>query len=97
MRPFCLQKFTKAPPGFFGGPRRTNLEFVVVPTTDGEKFPYIHQILLADLPPETPGGAIVYCATWTARNGWTELGLICQPCIAKVPAEMDPGSKKLLP
>ena len=48
---------------FDGGARRTNLEFVVVPTTGGEKFPYIHQILLADLPPETPGGAIVYCAT----------------------------------
>ena len=48
---------------FDGGAHRTNLEFVVVPTTGGEKFPYIHQILTADLPPDTPGGAIVYCAT----------------------------------
>jgi len=48
---------------FDGGSRRTNLEFVVVPTTSGEKFSHIHQILMADLPPETPGGAIVYCAT----------------------------------
>ena len=48
---------------FDGGSRRTNLEFVVVPTTSGEKFSHIHQILTADLPPETPGGAIVYCAT----------------------------------
>ena len=48
---------------FDGGSRRTNLEFVVVPTTSGEKLSHIHQILMADLPPETPGGAIVYCAT----------------------------------
>ena len=48
---------------FDGGAQRTNLEFVVVHTTGGEKFPHIHQILMADLPPDTPGGAIVYCAT----------------------------------
>ena len=48
---------------FDGGAQRTNLEFVVVPTTGGEKFAHIHQILMADLPPEVPGGAIVYCAT----------------------------------
>ena len=48
---------------FDGGARRTNLDFVVVQTTGGEKLTHIHQILMADLPPETPGGAIVYCAT----------------------------------
>ena len=48
---------------FDGGAQRTNLEFVVVPTTGGEKFAHIHQILTADLPSNTPGGAIVYCAT----------------------------------
>ena len=48
---------------FDGGAQRTNLDFVVVQTTGGEKFAHIHQILMADLPPETPGGAIVYCAT----------------------------------
>ena len=48
---------------FNGGAQRTNLEFVVVPTTGGEKFAHIHQILEADLPPGVPGGAIVYCAT----------------------------------
>ena len=48
---------------FDGGARRTNLEFVVVQTTGAEKFQHIHQILIADLPPDTPGGAIVYCAT----------------------------------
>ena len=48
---------------FDGGVQRTNLEFVVVPTTGGEKFAHIHEILMADLPPDRPGGAIVYCAT----------------------------------
>ena len=48
---------------FDGGTHRTNLDFVVVQTTEPEKFAHIHQILIADLPPETPGGAIVYCAT----------------------------------
>ena len=48
---------------FDGGAQRTNLDFVVVPTTGGEKFAHIHQILEADLPPDRPGGAIVYCAT----------------------------------
>ena len=48
---------------FDGGASRANLEFVVVQTTPGEKFAHIHQILEADLPPQRPGGAIVYCAT----------------------------------
>ena len=46
-----------------GGAQRTNLEFVVVPTTSGEKFADVHRILAADLPFDEPGGAIVYCAT----------------------------------
>ena len=48
---------------FDGGAHRTNLDFVVVQTTEPEKFAHIHQILMSDLPPNTPGGAIVYCAT----------------------------------
>lgn len=48
---------------FDGGASRSNLEFAVVPTTPAEKFAHIFQILLADLPPDTPGGAIVYCST----------------------------------
>lgn len=48
---------------FNGGASRTNLDFCVVPTTPGEKYAHVHQILEADLPPETGGGAIVYCAT----------------------------------
>ncbi len=48
---------------FNGGAERTNLTFEVIPTTSGEKFAAIDQILRSYLPPETPGGAIVYCAT----------------------------------
>ena len=48
---------------FDGGAQRTNLEFVVVQTSGGEKFAHIQQILSVDLPSDVPGGAIVYCAT----------------------------------
>ena len=48
---------------FDGGASRTNLDFAVVPTTPAEKFSHIYQILITDLPPDTPGGAIVYCST----------------------------------
>ncbi|WP_256996395.1 RecQ family ATP-dependent DNA helicase [Methylococcus capsulatus] len=48
---------------FDGGSQRSNLDFVVVQTTPAEKFADIHRILMSDLPPDVPGGAIVYCAT----------------------------------
>ncbi len=48
---------------FNGGARRDNLEFVVAPTEPAHKFSDIHAFLVADLPPDRPGGAIVYCAT----------------------------------
>ena len=48
---------------FDGGTRRTNLDFVVVPTRGSAKFDDIYQILQEDLPEHMPGGAIVYCAT----------------------------------
>ena len=48
---------------FNGGAQRENLDFVVVPTTGGEKLAHLYQILESDLPPDTPGGTIVYCAT----------------------------------
>ena len=48
---------------FDGGASRGNLDFAVVETRPGEKFSHVHQVLLADLPPDRPGGAIVYCAT----------------------------------
>jgi ATP-dependent DNA helicase RecQ len=48
---------------FDGGAKRTNLDFVVVPTTPAEKLAHIYQVLVADLPPNVAGGAIVYCAS----------------------------------
>ncbi len=48
---------------FDGGANRSNLDFAVVPTTIHEKFDLIYQLLMADLPPEVNGGAIVYCAS----------------------------------
>ena len=48
---------------FDGGAERTNLGFEVIPTTGGEKFDHIRQVLDSYLPPHVPGGAIVYCAT----------------------------------
>jgi len=46
-----------------GGSARTNLAFSVVPTTPGEKYAHIHQLLANELPDDVAGGAIVYCAT----------------------------------
>ena len=43
---------------FDGGARRTNLDFVVVPTRGSAKFDDIHQLLQEDLPDHVPGGAI---------------------------------------
>ena len=46
-----------------GGARRTNLKFVVVKTSEAEKFAHVHQILESDLLQRGQGGAIVYRAT----------------------------------
>ena len=48
---------------FNGGTERSNLIFEVMPTSGGEKFAHIHDVLMSYLPPDMPGGAIVYCAT----------------------------------
>ena len=48
---------------FDGGTERTNLTFEVIPTSGGEKFGHIQQVLDSYLPPDLGGGAIVYCAT----------------------------------
>ncbi len=48
---------------FDGGAERANLAFKVIPTTGGEKLSDIFQVLTSHLPPDRPGGAIVYCAT----------------------------------
>ncbi len=46
-----------------GGTDRTNLEFEVIRTSTAEKFGHIHQNLDINLPAESSGGAIIYCAT----------------------------------
>ena len=48
---------------FDGGADRPNLTFEVIPTSGEKKFSDIHQVLTSYLPPDAPGGAIVYCAT----------------------------------
>ena len=57
---------------FDGGAQRTNLDFVVVKTSDAEKFSDVHQVLVADLPEHQPGGAIIYCATRRQTQDLTE-------------------------
>ena len=57
---------------FDGGAIRTNLEFMVVPTSMGEKFAHIHQIIEEDTPDDGPGGVIVYCATRRQTEELTE-------------------------
>ena len=48
---------------FDGGAERSNLTFEVIPTSGGEKFADIQQVLTSYLPTDMQGGAIVYCAT----------------------------------
>ena len=48
---------------FDGGANRSNLEFLVVPTTPPEKYAHIQLLLEKDISPTTPGGAIIYCAS----------------------------------
>ena len=48
---------------FDGGAQRTNLEFVVMKTSDGEKYSHILQFVTEDMTAHDLGGAIVYCAT----------------------------------
>ena len=48
---------------FDGGADRPNLTFEVIATSGDKKFSDIHQVLTSYLPPDRPGGAIVYCAT----------------------------------
>ena len=57
---------------FDGGARRTNLEFVVVKTSEAEKFAHVHQMLESDLLERGQGGAIVYRATRRQTEEMTE-------------------------
>ena len=46
-----------------GGAERTNLEFVVMPTSASQRIEHIHRAVADALESERPGGAIVYCTT----------------------------------
>ena len=46
-----------------GGAERTNLEFVVLPTSASQRIEHIHRALEDALERERSGGAIVYCTT----------------------------------
>jgi ATP-dependent DNA helicase RecQ len=46
-----------------GGAERTNLEFVVMPTSASQRVEHIHRALENALARERSGGAIVYCTT----------------------------------
>ena len=48
---------------FDGGAQRTNLEYLVVPTTTAQKLSDIEAVLVDGLPAERAGGAIIYAST----------------------------------
>ena len=79
---------------FDGGARRTNLDFVVVPTRSPAKFDDIHQILQADLPADTPGGAIIYCATRRHTEEVAEFLQEKQVAVDHFHAGLPPETKK---
>ena len=79
---------------FDGGAQRTNLTFEVIPTSGGEKFAHIHQVLMAYLPPDAPGGAIVYCATRRQSEEVAEYLQLKAVAAAHFHAGLSPETKK---
>ncbi|MYB52508.1 MAG: RecQ family ATP-dependent DNA helicase [Acidobacteriia bacterium] len=79
---------------FDGGTERANLTFAVVPTTGGEKLAHIHQILMSDLPPDMPGGGIVYCATRQQTQDVAEYLQAKQVAADRFHAGLSPETKK---
>jgi ATP-dependent DNA helicase RecQ len=77
-----------------GGAHRDNLDFDVLPTTPAEKLAHIHEVLATALPPDTPGGAIVYCAT--RRNSEEVSAFLCEKGLvsAHFHARLPPETKK---
>lgn len=81
---------------FDGGSRRTNLDFVVSPTTAAMKLHDVKTTLEHHLPQHLPGGAIVYCAT-RARTGEVAEFLQAQGVDAdRFHAGLQPEEKKLI-
>ena len=81
-----------------GGSERKNLTFDVIQTTVAGKYEHVANLIEQELPPESPGGAIVYCAT---RKQTEELarflgdkGLAAAPYHAKLPPETKKDTQK---
>ncbi|MDE0388708.1 MAG: RecQ family ATP-dependent DNA helicase, partial [Rhodospirillales bacterium] len=79
---------------FDGGAERTNLSFEVIPTTGGEKFDHIRQVLDSYLPPHVPGGAIVYCATRRRSEEVAEFLQLKDVAAEHFHADVPPETKK---
>ena len=79
---------------FDGGAERSNLSYEVIPTTDGEKFAHIHQLLESHLPHGTAGGAIVYCATRRKSEEVAEFLKLKEVAVEYFHAGVSPESKK---
>ena len=79
---------------FDGGAERTNLGFEVIPTTGGEKFDHIRQVLDSYLPPHVPGGAIVYCATRRRSEEVAEFLQLKDVAAEHFHADVPPETKK---
>lgn len=79
---------------FDGGANRTNLDFAVVPTTPHEKFAHMYQVLEEYLPADTPGGAIVYCATRKQTEEVAEFLLEKEVAADYFHAKLQPETKK---
>ena len=79
---------------FDGGAERTNLSFEVIPTTGGEKFDHIRQVLDSYLPLYASGGAIVYCATRRRSEEVAEFLQLKDVAAEHFHAEVPPETKK---
>ena len=79
---------------FDGGADRPNLTFEVIPTSGEKKFSDIHQVLTSYLPPDAPGGAIVYCATRRQSEEVAEYLQVKEVAAEYYHAGLQPESKK---
>ena len=79
---------------FNGGAERDNLVFEVVPTSKGEKFAHIHQLLMSYLPARMSGGAIVYCATRRTSEEIAEYLQLKEVAAEYYHAGLSPESRK---
>ncbi len=77
-----------------GGTKRENLVFEVVPAKGKDKFALILEQLASRLPPETPGGAIVYCATRGHSEAVADYLNANEIFAAYFHAKMSPEAKK---